>query len=169
MAATEIALLSDTHVPSRAPSIPDWVADRVRAADHAVHAGDFDSPAALERLRDLAGGGDRLTAVRGNADPGGLDLPRVATAELESLTVVVTHGDGGTADYRERVVGRVRERGGPDAVGVCGHTHDRMDERVDGVRLLNPGSATGATPATEASMLVATAGDGRLDVTVHRG
>jgi predicted phosphodiesterase len=33
---------------------------------------------------------------------------------------------------------------------------------------MNPGSATGARPAREASMLTATVTDGDLDVTVHR-
>ncbi|MFB6304100.1 MAG: metallophosphoesterase family protein [Haloferacaceae archaeon] len=165
---TSIAIVSDTHVPSRAPSVPEWVADRLAAADHVVHAGDFDSPAAFERVRELAGGAERLTAVRGNADPRSLDLPRVATVERGGVTLVVTHGDGTPHDYRERVAARVRSHGGPDAVGVCGHTHERMDERADGVRLLNPGSATGVRPAREASMFLATADDGALDVSVHR-
>jgi len=42
-----------------------------------------------------------------------------------------------------------------------------MDEVVDGVRLLNPGSATGARPATAASFLAVTVTDGDLDVTLH--
>lgn len=161
---TTVAILADTHVPSRVAEIPDWVVERVRAADHTVHAGDFDSPAALDRVRDLAGD-DRLTAVRGNTDPPALGLPRVATVDLGGVTFVVTHGDGTPWNYGERVVGHVREHAGPDAVGVCGHTHEYRDERVDGVRLLNPGTATGAPPAAEASMMVATAVDGTLEVT----
>lgn len=165
---TEVALLADTHVPSRAAEIPDWVAERVRAAGHAVHAGDFDSPAALARVRDLAGGADSLTAVRGNTDPSTLDLPRVATVALGGVTFVVTHGDGPPWNYRERVAERVHEHGDADAVGVCGHTHEYTDARVDGVRLLNPGTATGAPPCDGASMMVATVGGGDLDVTAHR-
>ncbi|MFB6303023.1 MAG: metallophosphoesterase family protein [Haloferacaceae archaeon] len=164
----EVALLGDTHVPSRAPAIPDWVAELLRAADHAVHAGDFDSRSAFERVRDLAGGADRLTAARGNVDPQVIGLPSVATVDLGGVTFVVTHGDGRSGGYRERVAGRVREHGGPDAVGVCGHTHEYLDTRVDGVRLLNPGTATGAAPADEASMMVATVADGAVDVTPHR-
>jgi putative phosphoesterase len=166
--ATEVALLSDTHVPHRAEGIPDWVADRVRAADNAIHAGDFDSPEALSRVRDLVGGDDRLTAVRGNTDPRGLDLPRVATVDLGGVTFVVTHGDGPPGTYRERVARRVREHADTDAVGVCGHTHQLLDERIGDVRLLNPGTATGASPGTETSMLVLSVADGRLDVTPHR-
>jgi hypothetical protein len=38
---------------------------------------------------------------------------------------------------------------------------------VDGVRLLNPGSATGARPATRTTMLTVTVDGDTVDVTVH--
>jgi putative phosphoesterase len=162
----ELAILSDTHVPDRAGGIPDWVRERVEAADHTIHAGDFETPEVVETVRSLAGG--NLTAVRGNVDGAGVDLPAVATAELGGVTFVVTHGTGDRVGYEDRVTGVVREHGGPDAVGVAGHTHELMDTVHDGVRVLNPGSATGARPATETTMLTATVADGDLDVSVHR-
>jgi hypothetical protein len=160
----ELAIISDTHVPSRAPRIPGWVRERVRRADHTIHAGDFDSEAALATVEDLA---TELTAVSGNIDPG-LGLPDVATVELGGVTFVVTHGTGSPAGYEERVRDIVLERAGRSAVGVCGHTHRVLDTTVDGVRLLNPGSATGADPAAEATMLTARVADGQLAVTVER-
>jgi putative phosphoesterase len=161
----EIAILADTHVPSREPRIPDWVRERVRAADHTIHAGDFDSAAALSTVRDLAA---ELTAVAGNIDPG-LDLPGVATVALGGVTFVVTHGTGSPAGYERRVRETVVDHAGSSAVGVCGHTHRVLDTVVDGVRLLNPGSATGADPAAEATMLTARVRDGQLAVSVERG
>ena len=161
----EIAILADTHVPSREPRIPDWVRERVRAADHTIHAGDFDSAAALSTVRDLA---TELTAVAGNIDPG-LDLPGVATVALGGVTFVVTHGTGSPAGYERRVRETVVDHAGSSAVGVCGHTHRVLDTVVDGVRLLNPGSATGADPAAEATMLTARVRDGQLAVSVERG
>ncbi|MFB6161102.1 MAG: metallophosphoesterase family protein [Haloferacaceae archaeon] len=163
--AVEIALVSDTHVPSRAPSIPAWVEGRLRDADHVVHAGDFDTAEAFERVVTLA---RELTAVRGNTDRV-TDLPEVATVERGGVTFVVTHGAGSRRGYERRVANTVRSHGGPDAVGVSGHTHEPMDERVEGVRLLNPGSATGAAPASEPTMAVATVADGDLTVEFHRG
>ena len=62
----------------------------------------------------------------------------------------------------------VREHAGRSAIGVCGHTHRVTDTVVDGVRLLNPGSATGADPAAEATMLTARVANGQLVVTVER-
>lgn len=165
---TRIAILSDTHVPSRADRIPDWVREEIRDADRTIHAGDFDSEGAFETVRDLADG--RLTAVEGNMDPFGLDLPGVATLDVEDVRLVVTHGTGPTSGYRDRVVETVAEHAGETTtVGVAGHTHDPLDATVGGLRLLNPGSATGAAPAEGATMYVAEVDGDRIDVTRREG
>jgi len=170
----EIAVVSDTHVPTRADAIPDWVRERMAEADHVVHAGDFDAAEAYDEVAEIA---DDLTAVAGNMDPVTLDLPAVATLELGGATFVVVHGTGAVRNYRERVAGIVADEAesagaGPPVVGIAGHTHQLLDERVTAngrtVRLLNPGSATGADPATEATMLAVEAADGDVDVTVRR-
>jgi len=64
-----LAVLSDSHVPDRASTIPDPFRERIRAADRTVHAGDVTPEATLERFASLADGD--LTAVAGNVDPGG--------------------------------------------------------------------------------------------------
>ncbi|WP_439028586.1 metallophosphoesterase family protein [Haloarchaeobius sp. DT45] len=161
-----LAIISDTHVPSREPAIPDWVRETCENADHVVHAGDFDSSETLETVREFS---PELTAVAGNVDPPTLDLPEVATLELGGVTFVVTHGSGPLDGYRNRVVGTVERTAQRDAVGICGHTHEVMDETVRGVRLLNPGTATGAAPAIEATMYVAEVADGGLSVELRDG
>ena len=163
MTGTRVAVLGDTHVPTRAPRIPDWVREAIASAARTVHAGDFDSVAAYATVRDLADG--NLTAVRGNVDGPELDLPRVATLVAGGVEFVVTHGDGRPGSYRQRIADRVRSHGGPGAVGVAGHTHEYMDEVYDGVRLLNPGSATGANAGDAPSLIVAAAADGDLSIT----
>jgi putative phosphoesterase len=162
----EIAILSDTHVPSRAERIPDWVAERVRAADHAIHAGDFDSPEAYETVASLT---DDLTAVLGNTDPLSLDLPEVAVAEISGTTFVVTHGHrtGAGESYREGIAGVVSDEVEGPAIAVAGHSHEVIDEDVEGIRLLNPGSATGAAPADAATMMTVEIVEGDVDVTVY--
>lgn len=162
----ELAIISDTHVPGRASGVPDWVRERVEAADHVIHAGDFETESVVDEMHALAG--DAFTGVRGNADDRGVDLPAVATVECGGVEFVVTHGTGDRIGYEDRVVAAVDSHGGPDAVAVAGHTHTLLDEVHDGVRILNPGSATGADPATETTMLTATVGAGDIDVTVHR-
>ncbi|NHN48148.1 metallophosphoesterase family protein [Halostella sp. JP-L12] len=170
----EVAILSDTHVPTRADEVPRWVSERVRAADHVVHAGDFDSAEAYDEVAELAAD---LTAVKGNMDPVALELPETATVELGGATFVVTHGTGAVRNYEERVAGIVAEKRddvGAPVVGVAGHTHRVFDGEAasaggESVRLLNPGSATGADPADEATMMTVEAVDGEVDVTVRRG
>jgi len=162
----DIAVISDTHIPSRAAAIPEWVREQVQAADHAIHAGDFDSADALATVEDLA---PDLTAVSGNMDRN-LGLPAVATVNLGGVTFVVTHGTGRPAGYERRVADTVRKHADADpAVGVAGHTHQVLDTTYDGSRLLNPGSATGAAPATRTTMMTVTAADGDLSVDVHEG
>ncbi|WP_115862563.1 metallophosphoesterase family protein [Halorussus litoreus] len=163
-----IAVVSDTHVPSRADRLPEWVADRVRDADHTIHAGDFDDADAYETVADLAG--EQFTAVAGNMDPAELDLPEVATVTVEGVTIVVIHG---TATSGEEYVATITEaieaeldggerKDGGTAIAVAGHTHELVDDEIAGVRFLNPGSATGASPAETATMLEVevAAGDG---------
>jgi len=117
-------------------------------------------------VRELA---SRLTAVGGNMDPRGLDLPDIGTVRLGGVTFVVTHGTGSRRDYEQRVARIVSDQDvdGP-VVGVSGHTHELLDTIVNGVRLLNPGSVAGAAPAQAATMLTAEASDGDIDVTVRR-
>ncbi|WP_459192995.1 metallophosphoesterase family protein [Halosimplex sp. J119] len=159
----ELALVSDTHIPSRARRIPDQFRERIRSADRVVHAGDFDSESALADMQDLAGD---LVAVAGNTDPR-VGLPQRATVEVGDVTLVVTHGSGSKRGWIDRVARAVREEADEPRVGVAGHTHEVVDREHDGVRILNPGSATGAAPADRATMMTADVSDGRLDVTVH--
>jgi putative phosphoesterase len=137
----EIAIVSDTHIPSRAQSIPDQFRERIRDADHALHAGDFVSEGALADLLAVA---PELTAVSGNMDRA-LGLPAVATVELGGVRFVLTHGTGPAQGYEQRV----------------------LDTSRDGVGLLNPGSVTGAAPAERTTMMTAAVADGAVDVTVH--
>ena len=153
----DVAIISDTHIPSRASSIPAAARRLIEDADHVIHAGDFDSSKALAEVQELSRG---LTAVEGNMDPHGLGLPSVATVDLGGVRFVVTHGTGSRRGYEHAGEG--------PTVGVSGHTHDLLDTTVDGYRLLNPGSVTGASPADEATMLTATAADSEVDVEVHR-
>lgn len=160
----EFAIFGDTHVPSRATGLPEWVVNAVEDVDHVVHTGDFDSPDTYATIEEIV---PELTAVAGNMDPAGLDLPTVATIAAEGVRFAVTHGTGSIESYRERVLDVGREH---DAdVVVAGHTHEVVDEAVDGMRFLNPGSATGAAPASRETLYEVVVDDGDVDVTLHTG
>jgi putative phosphoesterase len=162
-----VALVSDTHIPARASEIPEFVEQELEDADVVVHAGDFDSEDAYNRVSSLAG--DEFVAVRGNMDPLNLGLPAVETLWVGDQQFVVVHGTGPLDGYEDRVLQAVREeRDDADAIGVSGHTHAVRDEVVEGVRLLNPGSATGASPADEATMLTVDVDGSDVEVSVVR-
>jgi len=159
----DVALISDSHIPSREHEIPPSFRERIEVADHVIHAGDFDSKGALADIRHMA---SALTAVSGNIDPH-IGLPDRATVDLGGVTFVVTHGTGSPRGWADRVAAAVREETDGGAVGVAGHTHELTDTVYEGVRLLNPGSVTGASPADRPSMMTAAVEDGTLDVTQH--
>lgn len=174
-----IAILSDTHIPGQADELPEAFRDRLRDADHVVHAGDVGSHEAFAEIDDLAAD---LTAVYGNADPDDVDLPAVASVEIGGVTFVVTHGEvdrldraaystegvvTGREDWLDAVASITRYRATGPMVGIGGHSHDVEDTVHDGVRLLNPGSATGVGRAEGTTMMTAEVRDGEVDVTVH--
>ncbi|GAB7012370.1 metallophosphoesterase family protein [Halolamina salina] len=203
----EFAVISDSHVPEREAALPSQFRERVAAADHTIHAGDFETADVLDDVRDLAA---ELTAVHGNVDPEDLGLPAVAAVTFEGVTFVVTHGtinpvaaavDAASVDtemevgeegeitsfearlesdaglvlggeqWADAVADTARARGrtepGETVVGIGGHTHVVEDTVHEGVRVLNPGSVTGADPAERATMMTVTAEDGEVDVTLH--
>lgn len=160
-----LAIISDSHIPERASELPDPFRERIRSADQVIHAGDFTSGDVLAEVESLAD--EDLTAVYGNMDPWNLDLPAMDTLTTEGVTFVVTHGTGAPDDYEERVAGIVREEADEHAIGIAGHTHEVLDTTREGIRLLNPGSVTGAPPASRATMMIVDVDDGDLDVTIQ--
>lgn len=161
---TRVVLIGDTHLPA-AGSVPDWVAAAMEAADHVLHVGDFLTARAHFELRVLAGGD--MTAVRGNRDPR-LPLPPVDTVEVGGVRFVLTHGhDIGRGEAYERALADLADEYDAD-VAVGGHTHRPLDVTRDGVRLLNPGSATGAPPAEAPTIQVVDCAGESLAVTTRR-
>lgn len=160
----DVAIVGDSHVPTRETQIPDAFRDRISAADHVIHTGDFTSEDTLEEFRDLSAA---FTAVAGNMDRR-LGLPSITSVSLGGVAFVVTHGTGSPSGWADRVVETVRDRTTDEpAVGVAGHTHRAVDRTEEGVRLLNPGSVTGAVPAERPTMLTAEVTDGDLTVSLH--
>lgn len=179
----DLALLSDTHIPERATAIPESFRNLIDDADHVIHAGDLETEGVLDDLRKRA---DDLVAVHGNADPPDIGLPAVAECTVDEVTFVVTHGtlnlpqaavyetDGSVLTGEEWVraiadTARVRTRrwDGDDIVAIGGHTHRVEDTVFEGVRVLNPGSATGADPADGPTMMTVNVDGDALDVTLH--
>ena len=151
-------ILSDTHVPQRARSVPDALWRAIDAADVVLHAGDWNG---LPLLDELAARSARLVAVRGNNDGPEFDdrLPEEAHAELDGVAFAVLHDTGPATGREARMDARF-----PDAdVLVFGHSHIPWDTTTPrGMRLLNPGSPTDKRRQPSGTFLTAIADTGAL-------
>jgi putative phosphoesterase len=130
-----VGVLSDTHIPSRAPGIPSRVVEVFDGVDLILHAGDVSVRAALDDLAALA----PVHAVAGNIDDPSLQaqLPAQLRLDLGGVTVGMLHDSGPSKGRRERM----RRRFPGARVVVFGHSHMPVVEDRDGLMLLNPGSA----------------------------
>jgi putative phosphoesterase len=151
------AIISDTHLPSGARTIPAACVKRLRAADLIVHAGDLTTLAVLEELR----GYGKVVAVRGNVDEESLRMTLPAQVELDlgGRRVGVIH-DGGRRIARLERLRRVF----PDAEAVIfGHSHIPLHETdLDGFQIFNPGSPTDRRRSPRHTMGMAYADGSRL-------
>jgi putative phosphoesterase len=128
-------VLSDTHIPARAPAIPSRVAEVFEGVDMILHAGDVSVRAALDELAAVA----PVHAVAGNIDDPSLQahLPPQLRLDIGGVVVGMVHDSGPSKGRRERMHRRF-----PGArVVVFGHSHMPLVEDRDGLMLLNPGSA----------------------------
>lgn len=123
-----IAVIADTHgrLPARA-------AEELKRADEIWHLGDFCDLATLEAVRAL---GRPFFGVLGNND-WGLDLPARLSLERGGRSFLLIH------------ICPVRI-GGAEYL-LHGHTHVPRDEKINGTRVLNPGSIGKANKGAPAS------------------
>ncbi|MBO0896783.1 MULTISPECIES: metallophosphoesterase family protein [Arthrobacter] len=136
--ATNLLVLSDTHLPKRARELPAQLWAEIEAADAVVHAGDWVSEDALDEMLQRS---RKLIACYGNNDGGALPsrLPLVATATVEQVRLAVIHETGPAAGREKRL-----DEQFPDTdLLIFGHSHIPWDTVTPaGMRLLNPGSPT---------------------------
>ena len=132
-----LAIISDTHLPRGARSIPEACLQQCREADVILHAGDLIDVAVLEDLRAL---GPPVHAVHGNIDSAAVRalLPGRLEVVLDGVRIGMVHSPGPAID-RLRVLRLAFPR--CDAV-VFGHTHLPQHEELDGFQIFNPGSPT---------------------------
>ena len=153
-----LAIISDTHMPRGERALPVACAERLRAADAIIHAGDIVAAEFLERLEGI---GPPVHAVHGNVDEPelALRLPAVRIVDADGARILVTH-DGGPA---ERRLSRLRARFPDVDAVVFGHSHIPLHERAEGFQIFNPGSPTDRRRAPTHTMGMATANGGELE------
>lgn len=133
-----IGVVSDTHIPGKAKTLPDFVLCYMRGADHIIHAGDIRCAQVLEQLSRFA----PVTAVAGNADPPEMaeTLGDKSIVMLGGYRFGITHGHGRGGSTVSRAAARFAQDD-VDCI-IFGHSHIPLCMEQGGVLLLNPGSPT---------------------------
>jgi putative phosphoesterase len=142
-----VAVLSDTHAPSRWKSCPAQVAARLRDVEAILHAGDVCRPGVLDELAAWA----PVYAVRGNNDGPDVEAwgaPHTRAFDLDGLPIAMIH-DSGPAIGR---AARLRRAFPAARLVVFGHSHIPLNELHDGQRIFNPGSPTDRRRQPEGTM-----------------
>lgn len=134
----KIGVISDTHIPTRAGSLPEAVFQYFKGVDLILHAGDIEDIMVIYDLEEIA----PVKAVLGNMDPYELseELPSKRIIKVGGINIGLIHGWGDPKGLPKRVL----EAFAGDNVRciVFGHSHQPFNEEVQGILLFNPGSPT---------------------------
>ncbi|MFB6203381.1 MAG: YfcE family phosphodiesterase [Candidatus Nanohaloarchaea archaeon] len=158
-----IAVISDSHVPSRAEEIPEKFHERLEKAELVVHCGDFDREGYYRELRNRY---PEMVAVKGNCDF--FDLPVSQSFEESGIEFGVYHGSGihPRGDH-ETLADVAEDKLGVDVI-LTGHSHRQDAAKHGGKIILNPGSCTGVGGGTASEgppeMMELELEDGELEV-----
>ena len=141
----KLAILSDTHGLLR-PQVMKYL----KTADAILHAGDINSQAVVDALRQCA----PLYIVRGNNDKAwAAELPHDCTVALGGVTFFLVHN-------KKEVP---QDLAGVDVV-VFGHSHKYLQEKRDGMLWLNPGSCGPRRFHQEITLMMAEVANGKITV-----
>jgi len=132
-----IGLISDTHIPSRATSLPKEIFTIFQNVDYIIHAGDIVELSVIDELEQIA----PVLAVHGN-----MDTPETKNAlpELNSLKILdkkigVIHNPN--ILYGIEYMRELTKTNNYNAL-VYGHTHNANIKWEEKILYINPGSPT---------------------------
>ncbi|NMB34738.1 MAG: metallophosphoesterase family protein [Firmicutes bacterium] len=131
-----IGIIADTHVPTRATSLPPKLFDLFAEVDLILHAGDLEEESVLTELEALA----PVEAVAGNMDPLGLrrKLGLEKIIHFDEVSLGLIHGAGLPRGRLQPISQRFV---GWDLQGIVfGHSHIPFCGYYKGILFLNPGS-----------------------------
>ena len=148
-----VGVISDTHVPTCARSLPAAVFNIFRGVDLILHAGDLVELSALDELRAIA----PVEAVAGNMDDTEtrLTLSSKKIVTLGKFRAGLIHGKFPISSQHEMM----RKEFSDVDVIVYGHSHTPFWGKEHGIFFLNPGSPTDRQFAPYNSVAILEAGD----------
>jgi len=140
--AKTIGLISDTHIPVRARSLPKKVLEVFEKVDFIIHAGDLVQLSVIDELEQLA----PVLAVYGNMDGPEIrgKLTKLNSVKVFDWKIGVIHAPGalfGMGKMRE-----IAEQNGFNVL-VYGHTHSAKTKWDGEILFINPGSPTNPLPS----------------------
>lgn len=154
-----IIVVSDTHMPRSAKTIPARLQAALKKADYILHAGDWCATEAVRQFEAFA----PVAGVAGNNDgpeiAARFGYRTVVTLGGLRIGIVHGHGTGGTTESRARQ----SFRGEAVDVILFGHSHVPLKKQADGVLLFNPGSPTAKRRQPHYSFGIWQIADGGLD------
>lgn len=137
-AAGRVAVVSDTHIPARARSLPRRLYELLENAELILHAGDLVDESVIVELQAMA----PVEAVAGNMDPSSLhrSLGRQKLIRIGKVMVGLVHGDGTRKSTAERALEAFRWVKPRPQVIVFGHSHQPLCSYLEEILMFNPGS-----------------------------
>lgn len=146
----KVGVISDTHVPTRARSIPPQVFEVFQKVELILHAGDLVQLSVIRELEKLAS----VTAVHGNMDGHEVraQLPRFTIVNVLDRKIGLIHDpDVLSGMSRMRLIASQSDLD----ILAYGHTHNPSIRREGRVSFVNPGSPTNPLPPFIAKPTVA--------------
>jgi len=136
-----VGLISDTHIPAKAKTVPKPIFEVFDGASLILHAGDLTQLSVVNELQELA----PVVAVCGNMD--GPDvrerLPKMDSVKVYRWKIGVIHNPG--IFWGMKRMKTIAKRNNLDAM-IFGHSHRPSLKRENGKLFINPGSPTNPLP-----------------------
>lgn len=135
----KIGVLSDTHIPDRADSLPEAILREFRSVDMVIHAGDLVDIKVIDALKGVC---KDVQAVWGNMDPAEVreKIPGKKILKIGKFRIGIMHGYGRPDNLPELLLEEFKNDN-VDLV-VFGHSHKPAEFVKKGITFFNPGSAT---------------------------
>lgn len=135
-----ILVISDTHIPVVAESLPSVIIEEAKKSDCCIHAGDLISLNVLEKLSELT----KTYAVCGNMDELIIreKLPDKQIIEIEDVKIGLSHGRGAPSIVAKQIEKIFEKEKNDIDIFIFGHSHIPLDQEIEGKIYFNPGSPT---------------------------
>lgn len=155
----KIVVISDTHMPKKAKTLPSKLIEGLGNVDLIIHGGDWTSLDIYDELKAFA----PVIGVRGNVDPPDLPFEEKLVIEKNGYKIGVVHGHMGKKKTTpERALESFLDQS-LDLI-IFGHSHIPYKHIHGDTILFNPGSPTDKRVQPQFSFGKITIGD-KLDVT----